>query len=107
MAMVASVSRSRSGWGRRRRPYHRRSSCWIICSTSSANRASRNRHDRRRFGHELFGIALVDADRVELEQDLEQLVVQGAILSLEAFTRRPPLLGFVVVYGLVHAANGP
>ena len=37
--------------------------------------------DRRQFGHELLGIALMDANRVELEQDLEQLVVQGAVLS--------------------------
>ena len=27
-----------------------------------------------------------------MEQDLEQLVVKGAVLGLEAFTRCPPLL---------------
>ena len=52
--------------------------------------------DRREFGHELLRIGPVDPDRVELEQDLEQLVVQGAVLSLEALARRLPLLGFVL-----------
>jgi len=49
----------------------------------------------------------MDANWVELEQDLEQLVVQGAVLGLEAFTRRSLLLGCVVMCGLVHAGNGP
>ncbi len=43
MAIVASVSRSGSRCAMRRRPYQRRSSSWMICSTSSADRASRSR----------------------------------------------------------------
>ena len=63
--------------------------------------------DRREFGHEVLRIGPVDPDRVELEQDLEQLVVQGAVVSLEAFTRRPLLLGFVHVGSFAHAGPGP
>ena len=63
--------------------------------------------DGCQFGHELLRIVPVYPNRVELEQDLEHLVVQGAVVGLEGFTRRPPLLGFVDVCSLVHAGNGP
>src|SRR5216684_253463 len=43
MAIVASVSRSGSWLARRRRPYHRRNSSRMICSTSSGDRASLSR----------------------------------------------------------------
>lgn len=41
IAIVASVNRSARRFDRRRRPYQRRRSCSMICSTSSATRASR------------------------------------------------------------------
>ena len=55
----------------------------------------------------LFSIVLVDSDGVELEQDLEQLVVQGTVLSLVAFARRPTGFVFARVGRLVHRADGP
>ncbi len=64
-------------------------------------------HDRRRFRNELVGVAVVDADRVELKQDLDQRVVQRPILSSKVFARRATLLGFICVGGFVHARNGP
>ena len=49
--------------------------------------------------------ALLDPNRVELEQNLEQLVVQDAVLSLVAFTRRPTLLVFARPVRFVHPAD--
>lgn len=58
-------------------------------------------------GDELVSIALMDPDRVELEQDLEQLVVQGTVMSLVALARRPTLLVVVDAGTLVHPADEP
>jgi len=42
----------------------------------------------------------MDTDWIELEQDLEHLVVQGAIVSLEA------LAGCAALFAVVDAAHG-
>ena len=53
-------------------------------------------------GDELLSFVLVNANRVELEQNLEQLIVQGAVLRLVAFTCRSTLLVFVHAASFVH-----
>ena len=63
--------------------------------------------DSRRLGDELLSIVLVDPDRVELEQDFEQLVIESAVQSLVAFARRPTLFVFARSGRFVHAANWP
>jgi hypothetical protein len=56
---------------------------------------------------ELLSIILVDPDWVELEQDLEQLVVQGTVLNLVAFPRRPTLLVVARADSFVHPVDEP
>ena len=58
------------------------------------------RRDGGLFRDELLSVvSRVNPDGVDLQQDVQQLVVQGAVLSLEALVCRPALLGFV------HAGN--
>ena len=49
----------------------------------------------------------MDTDRVELEQDLDELVVQSPILSSKPFARCTTLLGFICVGGFVHGLMDP
>ena len=57
-----------------------------------------SRRDTGRFGDELLRVVFkVDANRIDLEQDVDDLVVQGAILGLESRARGTTV--FVFAHG--------
>jgi hypothetical protein len=60
------------------------------------SRVAQSCQDTGRFRDEFLCVVLpVDPNWVDLEQDLEHLVVQGAVLSLETLARCAAFFGFV------------